>query len=74
MCVVPVCDFSGFSPAGVPTEELRSLTLRIFPQTNIYGRHDNFCVEDGHVLPGLIHKCFLVRTGYTTVLAPCVLY
>jgi len=24
--------------------------------TNVFGPHDNFCVEDGHVLPGLIHK------------------
>lgn len=27
--------------------------------TNIYGPHDNFNIEDGHVIPGLIHK---VRT------------
>jgi GDP-L-fucose synthase len=25
--------------------------------TNIYGPHDNFNVQDGHVVPGLIHKC-----------------
>lgn len=24
--------------------------------TNIFGPHDNFSIEDGHVLPGLIHK------------------
>jgi hypothetical protein len=24
--------------------------------TNIYGPHDNFNIEDGHVIPGLIHK------------------
>ena len=24
--------------------------------TNVFGPHDNFNVEDGHVLPGLIHK------------------
>jgi GDP-L-fucose synthase len=29
--------------------------------TNIYGPHDNFNLEDGHVLPSLIHKCFLAR-------------
>ena len=29
--------------------------------TNIYGPHDNFNVEDGHVIPGLIHKCFLAQ-------------
>lgn len=29
--------------------------------TNIYGPHDNFDLEDGHVLPALIHKCYLAK-------------
>jgi GDP-L-fucose synthase len=29
--------------------------------TNIYGPHDNFSIEDGHVIPGLIHKCYLAK-------------
>lgn len=29
--------------------------------TNIYGPHDNFNLEDGHVLPVLIHKCCLAK-------------
>ncbi len=29
--------------------------------TNIYGPHDNFNLEDGHVLPVLIHRCFLAK-------------
>jgi len=29
--------------------------------TNIYGHHDNFSLEDGHVLPALIHKCYLAK-------------
>ncbi|ETL89226.1 hypothetical protein F442_12193 [Phytophthora nicotianae P10297] len=29
--------------------------------TNIYGPHDNFNVDDGHVVPGLIHKCYLAK-------------
>ena len=29
--------------------------------TNIYGKFDNFSLEDGHVLPALIHKCFLAK-------------
>lgn len=29
--------------------------------TNIYGPHDNFNLEDGHVIPGLIHKCFMAK-------------
>ena len=27
--------------------------------TNIYGEYDNFSLSDGHVIPALIHKCFL---------------
>ena len=27
--------------------------------TNIYGPHDNYSLEDGHVIPALIHKCLL---------------
>jgi GDP-L-fucose synthase len=29
--------------------------------TNIYGPHDNFHLEDSHVIPGLIHRCFLAK-------------
>lgn len=29
--------------------------------TNIYGPHDNFNIEDGHVIPGLIHKSYLAK-------------
>jgi GDP-L-fucose synthase len=28
---------------------------------NVYGKHDNFSIEDGHVLPGLMHKCYLAK-------------
>ena len=27
--------------------------------TNIYGPHDNFSLEDAHVIPALIHRCYL---------------
>jgi len=33
--------------------------------TNIYGAHDNFSIEDGHVIPGLIHKCYLAKKNGT---------
>lgn len=33
--------------------------------TNIYGMHDNFSIEDGHVIPGLIHKCYLAKENGT---------
>ncbi|KAI0296083.1 hypothetical protein B0F90DRAFT_1630571 [Multifurca ochricompacta] len=33
--------------------------------TNIYGTHDNFDLEDSHVIPGLIHKCYLAKKNGT---------
>jgi GDP-L-fucose synthase len=29
--------------------------------TNIYGPHDNFSIENGHVLPALLHKCYIAK-------------
>jgi len=29
--------------------------------TNIYGPHDQFSLEDGHVIPALIHQCYLAK-------------
>ncbi len=29
--------------------------------SNIFGIHDNFNLEDGHVVPSLIHKCYLAK-------------
>lgn len=29
--------------------------------TNVYGPYDNFNLEDAHVLPALIHKCYLAK-------------
>lgn len=31
--------------------------------TNIFGPHDNFNLEDSHVMPGLIHKCYLAKAS-----------
>jgi len=33
--------------------------------TNIYGPHDNFSIENGHVIPGLIHKCYKAKQENT---------
>jgi GDP-L-fucose synthase len=33
--------------------------------TNIYGAHDNYSIQHGHVIPGLIHKCFLAKKNHT---------
>lgn len=29
--------------------------------TNIYGENDNYSLEEGHVIPALIHKCYLAK-------------
>ena len=29
--------------------------------TNLYGENDNFNLEGSHVIPGLIHKCFIAK-------------
>ena len=33
--------------------------------TNIYGPNDNFSLEGGHVVPALIHKCYLAKKNNT---------
>ncbi|ELU39514.1 GDP-L-fucose synthetase [Rhizoctonia solani AG-1 IA] len=33
--------------------------------TNVFGPHDNFDLEDSHVIPGLIHKCYLAKRNGT---------
>lgn len=33
--------------------------------TNIYGPHDNFSIDNGHVLPSIIHKCYLAKQNNT---------
>jgi GDP-L-fucose synthase len=33
--------------------------------TNIYGSHDNYHLEDAHVIPALIHQCYLAKKNNT---------
>ncbi len=33
--------------------------------TNIYGTHDNFSLQEGHVIPALIHRCYLAHRDKT---------
>lgn len=33
--------------------------------TNMFGPHDNFDIHDGHVIPALIHKCWLAKKNGT---------
>jgi len=45
-------------------EEYNCNFTSIIP-TNIYGPHDNFSIQNGHVIPGLIHKCYLAKKNNT---------
>jgi GDP-L-fucose synthase len=36
-----------------------------FTVANIFGPHDNFAIEGGHVIPGLIHKTYLAKRDNT---------
>jgi GDP-L-fucose synthase len=31
--------------------------------TNVFGPNDNFNIDDGHVLPGLIHKVYNAKSN-----------
>jgi GDP-L-fucose synthase len=33
--------------------------------TNVYGIHDNYSLTDGHVIPALIHQCYLAKQNGT---------
>lgn len=37
------------------------LQLKRIAPCNMYGMYDNFNIDDSHVIPGLIHKCFLAK-------------
>jgi len=39
-------------------EQHNSNFICIIP-TNVYGEHDNFSLENGHVIPALIHRCYI---------------
>jgi GDP-L-fucose synthase len=41
------------------------LTYTSVIPTNVFGPHDNFNIENGHVLPGLIHKTYLAKQNNT---------
>lgn len=41
-------------------EQYGSRFVCVIP-TNIYGAYDNYSLEDGHVIPSLIHKCYLAK-------------
>ncbi len=37
------------------------IDFKVVVPANIYGSHDNWNLEEGHVVPSLIHKCYLAK-------------
>lgn len=46
-------------------KEQYSLNYKSVIPTNIYGPNDNYDIKNGHVIPSLIHKCYLARENKT---------
>jgi GDP-L-fucose synthase len=50
---------------GLYRKEFNLNYFSVIP-VNIFGCHDNYNLEKGHVIPSLIHKCFLAKKNKTT--------
>lgn len=46
-------------------KEQYGLNYKSVIPTNIYGINDNFDIKNGHVIPSLIHKCYMARETKT---------
>jgi GDP-L-fucose synthase len=46
-------------------KEQYGLNYKTVIPTNIYGPNDNYDIVNGHVIPSLIHKCYLARENKT---------
>jgi len=46
-------------------KEQYDLNYKTVIPTNIYGPNDNYDIVNGHVIPSLIHKCYLARENNT---------
>jgi len=46
-------------------KEQYGLNYKSVIPTNIYGPNDNYDIQNGHVIPSLIHKCYLARENKT---------
>ena len=46
-------------------KEQYGLNYKCVIPTNIYGINDNFNLQNGHVIPSLIHKCYLAKLNDT---------
>lgn len=48
-------------------KEQYGLNYKSVIPSNIYGPNDNYDIVNGHVIPSLIHKCFLARENKTSL-------
>ena len=46
-------------------KEQYGLNYKSVIPTNIYGPNDNYDIKNGHIIPSLIHKCYLARENKT---------
>ncbi len=46
-------------------KEQYGLNYKSVIPTNVYGPNDNYDIKNGHVIPSLIHKCYLARENKT---------
>ena len=53
-------DQYGISLGGLGFMSFNGKYISVIP-TNIYGPNDNFELENSHVVPALIHKCYLAK-------------
>lgn len=58
---VPARHNEEFGTAKFRVSEAEGTKFVTVIPTNIYGKYDNFDLERGHVIPALIHKCYLSK-------------
>jgi NAD dependent epimerase/dehydratase family len=51
-------------------EQYNCKFMTVIP-TNIFGEYDNYSIENGHVIPGLMHKCYLAKSKLVGVVCRC---
>lgn len=63
--MLPKIKWNCFDLRGYETQHGLKYTSVI--PTNVFGPEDNFNIEDGHVLPGLIHKVYLAKSNWLII-------
>ncbi|GBE83645.1 predicted protein [Sparassis crispa] len=64
-CVFPDKLHAGKEAGGHMYKDQYGCNITSAIPMNIFGPHDNYDLESAHVIPGLIHKCYLVKKNGT---------